>query len=145
MKAVLDTNVIISAYMAPASVPGTIIERWGAGAFEIIVSERLLAEYRRVMSYPRIQQKHRLTEDEIDQSLTRFRKKGIHTNPGVIANVVAADSDDDIFVACAVDGNADYIVSGDRHLLDIGEHEGIRVLRPVVFLALLDEEAGWSE
>lgn len=66
MKVVLDTNVIISAYMAPAGIPGAIIERWDAGAFEIIVSERLLAEYRRVMSYPHIQQQHRLTEDGIE-------------------------------------------------------------------------------
>jgi predicted nucleic acid-binding protein len=52
--------------------------------------------------------------------------------------IVAADPADDIYLAAATDGLADYVVSGDRHLLDIRVHEGIPVVTPREFLDLLE-------
>lgn len=69
-------------------------------------------------------------------------KKGIRVDPDLQPKVVIADPDDDVVVACAVAGDADYIVSGDRHLLKLGEHNDIPILRPTIFLALLDDERG---
>ena len=51
--------------------------------------------------------------------------------------VIAADPSDDMVLACAVAGKADYIVSGDPHLLDLGEYEGIRIVSPAVFVSIL--------
>lgn len=140
MRVVLDTNVIVSAHIYPENVPGAILERWSADAFELIVSTSLLDEYRRVMGYERIQPLHGLTNEEIDRSIDRLKEGGTSVIPGPRKNVVAADPDDGIFVACAVAGQADYIVSGDRHLLDLGQHEGIRIIRPAIFLTLLEYE-----
>ncbi len=53
--------------------------------------------------------------------------------------IICADPDDDKFLACAVAGEADVIVSGDSHLLTLGSHAGIPILTPAAFLALLDE------
>lgn len=52
--------------------------------------------------------------------------------------VVAADPEDDKYVGAAMEGRATHVVSGDRHLLDIGKYEGIRVLPPRAFLDVLE-------
>ena len=57
-----------------------------------------------------------------------------------IEPTVASDPDDDVVIATATAGRADYIVSGDRHLLEIGEHGGIRIVRPATFLVILDTD-----
>ena len=61
--------------------------------------------------------------------------------PGeLVLRVIADDPDDDHYLSCAIEGEADYIVSGDRHLLEIQEYQGIRILTPRAFLTLLGEE-----
>lgn len=142
MRAVLDTNVIVSAFINANSIPSTIVHRGKDKTFELIVSGALLAEYRRVLGYPHIQRLHRLTSDEVEKSIAGLKAAEIYVDPSVHQRIVTADPDDDIFIACAVAGDADYIVSGDKHLLKIGEHRGIRILQPAVFLALLNEESG---
>ena len=52
--------------------------------------------------------------------------------------VVAADPTDEIYLAAAAEGLAEYVVSGDRHLLDIGQHDGIRIVAPRAFLSILE-------
>ena len=52
-----------------------------------------------------------------------------------VVAVIAADPDDDIFLALALASNAQYIVSGDGHLLDVGVYQGIAVVTPAAFLA----------
>lgn len=54
-----------------------------------------------------------------------------------VPEVILEDPDDDKFLACAIDGGADYIVSGDHHLLDLGSYEGIPILRPATFLQIV--------
>jgi predicted nucleic acid-binding protein len=51
--------------------------------------------------------------------------------------VIAADADDDHVIAAAVAAEADLIVSGDHHLLDLGSHQGIRILTPAAALAII--------
>ena len=52
---------------------------------------------------------------------------------------VAPDPDDDAIVSCAIEGDADYIVSGDTHLLGLGEYEGVRIVEPAEFVRVLAE------
>jgi putative PIN family toxin of toxin-antitoxin system len=54
LRAVLDPNVLISALLAPTGVPAALLRRWLDGDFEIIVSEHLLAELRRALTYPKV-------------------------------------------------------------------------------------------
>jgi putative PIN family toxin of toxin-antitoxin system len=116
----------------------SIIRQLRARVFDVIVSEALLAEYRKVLTYPHLQQRHQYDEQRIREFVDNFRKYGQLVHPGFQPSVVTADPDDDIFIACAVAGEADYIVSGDRHLLNLGEYQGIHILRPADFLAILE-------
>ena len=51
---------------------------------------------------------------------------------------VCVDPDDDKYIAAAMEGRAQFLVSGDRHLLDLGEHEGIRLVTPKVFRTVIE-------
>lgn len=141
MRAVLDTNIIVSSYMVALGPPARILAAWGAGRFDLVVSLTLLAEYMRALSYDRIRRRHQLSAERIQADIARFREEGYLVEPTDVPVVILADRDDDHVLACAVAGNADYIVSGDPHLVDLGEYQGIRILRPAAFLALLDETA----
>lgn len=140
MRVVLDTNVIVSALIRSISILGDIVRHWEKGTIDLVVSPMLLAEYRRTLNYPHLRRLHGLSDAKLEESIAAFQEAEVVVSPAYHEAVVSADPDDDIFIACAVAGRADYIVSGDRHLLDIGEHQGIRIVLPAVFLALLDDE-----
>jgi uncharacterized protein len=140
VRIVLDTNVLVSALLSPGSVPGIVLSRWTTDSYEMLVSEPLLAEYLRVLERPRLQDKHRKEQKEIHALIARFRVDGVLVEPDTGIRVVRADPDDDIVVATAVAGEADYIVSGDRHLLELGILEGIRVVTPAVLLVIFEED-----
>jgi uncharacterized protein len=126
--------------MFPGSIPGAIVEHWHGRAFELLVSTLLLAEYERVLHYPHIRSRLSLAQSELARSIEIMRQRGTLVVPDAELRVVTADPDDDIVVATAVAGNADFIVSGDRHLLDLGEHRGIRIIAPAIFLAILEHD-----
>jgi hypothetical protein len=79
-----------------------------------------------------------LAEEELDLWVDALRAIALVVEGRVSRPVVQADPADDIYIAAAAEGLADYIVSGDRHLLDLGEHEGIRIVTPREFLDLLE-------
>ena len=69
--------------------------------------------------------------------MTLYGALAINVSPTVLPRVVAADADDDHVVAAAIAAKADLIVSGDRHLLDIGSHRGIRIITPTMAVDLV--------
>ena len=141
MRVVLDTNVIVSAAINATSKPAQLINHWERGTFELVLSYSVLAEYRRVLNYPHIRKAHNLSPQEVEDIVLEYEDDAeILVHIEVQDAVVAADPDDDIVVATAVAGNADFIVSGDRHMLDLGEYRGISIIAPAIFLAILEHE-----
>lgn len=140
MRAVLDANVLISALIRPQGPPGRILVRLlRDSAFELVASPATLDEARRSLRYPKVRKYVVLPESDLDLWVDALATIAVIVQGKVSRRVVAADPNDDIYMAAAVDGLADYIVSGDRHLLDVGEHGGIRVVTPRTFLDLLGE------
>lgn len=140
VRVVLDTNIVVSSYVVRLGAPGRIVAAWRAGAFQIAVSGALLNEYERALNYPRVVRRHRFSPAQLAQEVAAIRATAILVEPDTVPRVVPDDSDDDQVLACAVAAGADYIVSGDRHLLDLREYRGIRILSPAAFVALLDSE-----
>lgn len=135
---VIDTNVVVSRYMSPAGPPAWVILRWNQGAFELLVSDDILAEYERALSYPHLAPRHKLGRAGIKQVVAGFRRFATTVTVTERLSVIADDPKDDKFLECAVAGGADVIVSGDKHLLRLGSYQGIRILSPADFLAELD-------
>jgi uncharacterized protein len=140
MRVVLDTNVVISRYLSPNEHPARIFQYWEEGAFTLLLSEPILTEYERVFSYPYIRQHLSLTDQEIARIIEGFATFSELVTPREQLRVVDADPDDDKFIECAVSGKADYIVSGNKHLSDIHEYEGIQILTPAQFILVLERE-----
>ncbi|HEX5506373.1 MAG TPA: putative toxin-antitoxin system toxin component, PIN family [Thermomicrobiales bacterium] len=142
MRVVLDTNVIVSAVLSPTGTPARILAAWRREVFELLVSGPILDEYQQTLGYGRLRARHHLTDDEIAEVVAEFRTLATFVSAanGVVPGDDVADLDDAMFLACAIAGGATYIVSGDAHLLDLREYQGIKILPPTLFLALLQTE-----
>ncbi|MBI5877427.1 MAG: putative toxin-antitoxin system toxin component, PIN family [Chloroflexi bacterium] len=137
MRVVLDVGIFVSAIIRADGHPSQILETWRDGRFDVLSSLPILDDLRRVLAYPRIRKHHRLTAGEIDQLVIALGD-AVRLAPDVQAlQVVPGDPDDDKIIACAVAGDADYIVSGDEHLLSMVHYEGIQIVSPRRFLAIL--------
>jgi putative PIN family toxin of toxin-antitoxin system len=137
MRAVVDTNVIVSSYLSPTGAPAGIRAELEQHQFELVISEELLAEYRRALAYPRVAIRHGMSEAEIAAQVEGIRRIAVLVPLGDVPNVIPEDPPDNAVIATAVAGNASYIVSGDADLHRLGEHRGIQILPPALFLALL--------
>jgi len=137
MIVVLDTNVVVSRYLSSTGSPAEIMRRWEMRAFEVVVSPPILAEYDRVLRYSHIRRVHGLDDPAIATVVRRLRTSATVVEP-VERLTVVHDESDNRFLECAIEGEADLIVSSDRHLLSVGEYQGIRVLSPAAFVALLN-------
>lgn len=138
MKVVLDTNVIIAPFLSPKGVPSLILKAWEGEAFDLVTSEALLAEYRRVLMYPDIAEYHKMNKMEIEEVIDRLRKFSIVVTPSRIPKVVKEDPDDDQLFAVALTGEAFCIVTKNKHVLTVSEYKGIQVITPLAFLKLLE-------
>ena len=129
MKVVLDTNVIISAVFW-GGPPRQVLEACVDGRLELVCSMEILDEYVRVLSDPVFGAKSAETTywTELLLQLADF------VVPAVIEKVVPEDPSDEMFIACALAGEATAIVSGDKHLLRLGSYQGIPILSPRAFL-----------
>lgn len=135
MRIVLDTNVIISRYLTPHGRVARILSLWEHEAFDLLVSEPILEEYARVLAYPQHRKVHKLDDRMRAEIMDAFRELAEIVEPLTTPAVVHDDPDDDHFLACAVSGQADYIVSGDPHLRKLVVYEGIPIFSPAEFLS----------
>ncbi|HLZ70308.1 MAG TPA: putative toxin-antitoxin system toxin component, PIN family [Dehalococcoidia bacterium] len=137
MRVVHDANIVVSRYLVPVGIPAQVMAAWRAQRYDLIISPALMSEYEDVLNRPRIQRRHGLTPEQVASELTRLARFAILVEPAEVPAVIVDDPDDDQVLAAAVAGEADFIVSGDRHLLSLREYRGIRILSPAGFLALL--------
>lgn len=138
MRVVLDTNVIISALLAKESTPAKILFYWQEKKmFDIVVSQAILEEYHRAIQYPHIRTRHGLSDDDMKRFVSEFRALAILVESKEEVTIVTQDRDDNKFIACALTGRAELIISGDKDLLDIKSYRDVRIITPAIFLALL--------
>src|SRR5574340_433204 len=128
IRAVVDTNVLVSAFYG--GTPAGVLQLWREGRLTICVTDDILSEYAEVFSrFPRLA----AAAGEFMVALAA-REGVLHVE--VTEQVTAApDPDDDMFLECAVAARADVIVSGDRHLLALGQFRGIPIQTPTESLA----------
>ena len=137
VRAVLDTNFLVSGLMAKEGAPHQILDAWLKDRFTLVTSLYLVEELVHVLSYPRIAERLRLDEEELTAILAALLSKAEVTSGQLCLPGVTRDPKDDSIVACAKEGEADYIVSGDQDLLVLGEYEGIQVVTPRQFVEIL--------
>jgi putative PIN family toxin of toxin-antitoxin system len=139
VRVVLDTNVIVSRFLSALGFPALILALWEKGLFELVVSEPILAEYRRALGYPGVQARHRMTPDDLDQVIADFRSFSIVVDATETIDVIRDDPSDNRFLEAATAGHCEYVVSGNPHLLRVGDYRGITILTPAAFAAVLEQ------
>jgi putative PIN family toxin of toxin-antitoxin system len=123
LTAVLDTNVIVKALISETSWAAQIFDAFMNGRFTLATSESILAEIRRTLHKPKVQAFIMLSPEEIEELLLLMRGLAVLTTDLYDIRAVAADPDDDKFLACAVEANAQYLVSDDKQdLLALKEY-----------------------
>lgn len=131
IKAVLDTNIFISALFWRGA-PYRVVEQGLGGAFIIVTSQGIIQETGRTLT-----QKFEFPLEDTREFLKTIVLSSYVVSPTERLRVVKADPDDDKIIECAVAGDARFIVSGDRHLLDIEKYRSIVMISPQDFLKRL--------
>ena len=134
----LDANVVISALLRPEGAPGQVLDRFLTGqSFDLVVSPAILQELRRTLRYPRVTKYLRLSPDQVERRLMLLELLAETVAGARRIRVVAADPEDDKYLVAAIEGRAQFVVTGDRHLLSLGDYEGIGIVTPREFVSLL--------
>ena len=126
LKVVIDTNLIISSLWGGKSKE--LIDLWQNGKIEVLTSRAIIKEYLEVLA------RFNLTMEDYNEWAWNFSNKTTSLDPKKEFKLVKADPDDDKFIECAVEGRADYILAGDKHLLNLKEHNGVKILLVADFL-----------
>ena len=145
MRAVVDTNVLVRAVIKPAGTVGPVLLRLRHGDYTLLYAQSLLEELIDVLNRPRIRDKYRLTDLDIQAvvGLILLRGEAVVVPENEEERVTACrDPRDDKFLEIAVAGEADVIVSGDQDLLVLHPFAGIPIVPPAEFLQMLDAEVG---
>ena len=128
VKVVLDTNVFVSSFFG--GNPRKIIDPWKTGGIVICLSEEILEEYLRVLG------RLRVSAPALAELLNLFKigENIVFAETPEKVEIVPEDSTDDKFIGCALSAGAEFIVSGDQHLLKLGKFRGVRIVSPARFL-----------
>ncbi|MGH7468684.1 MAG: putative toxin-antitoxin system toxin component, PIN family [Longimicrobiales bacterium] len=140
MRVVLDTNVIVSGLLRPASVPALVLSLLATARVQAVVDARILEEYRDVLSRPRL----KIPDQIAREFLNRFASSAEHIM--VDADVVSGlgrltlkDPDDRLFMEVAISGGVGAIVTGNVNHFPRSALKPIRVLTPRQLLDELDQ------
>ena len=135
MRAVLDTNVLISGVIA-TGVPHKLLVEGFNHEYQIVVSVETLTEFRdTLLKYP---ERFQMDEDDVQKEVKTIRYFAEFVAPQEDITAVEDDPDDDKFLEAAVAGDVEYLVSGDQHLLSLDSFRGIDIVEPRTFYELLD-------
>jgi len=137
ITAVLATNVIVSGIISDRGAPARIMDLWRQGTIELVTCKETLEELNRVLSSHRLAKYHQMKKSEIDRLVVLLKKGSRFVVCQHEENISIEDPDDRVFIECALSAKADCIVSGDRHLLDVKEYRGVRILSPDEFIDLV--------
>ena len=132
-KVVLDANQYAGALIKSRSNSARLVGLVYEGRFALVISAPIIEEVRRILSYPKLKKLHGRTSDEIDLFLKKLEKISIITPAELTVAAIKDDPTGDKYLACALEGQADFIVSGDRCLTGLKEFRGIRIVNPSAF------------
>lgn len=138
IRAVLDANVFVSATLSPNGIPAKILTAWRAEQFQLVISKAILEEIDRVLHYPKILKRHQWREERIRLFIEDLAHLAVLTPGERKLTVITEDPSDNRYLESATEGEAEYIVSGDQHLIELEVYQNIRILTPRAFLDVIE-------
>lgn len=138
LKVVLDTNVLVSAYLVPGGKPARILSLASQNKLDIYLFPPILSEVKQTLLRPKLQRIHKATAKEIAQFLKALTKVVLMTAGAKEVDAVRDDPENNKILVCALEAGANFIVSGDHHLTDMKVFQDIRIVNPAAFLTFMD-------
>ncbi|MCC7104354.1 MAG: putative toxin-antitoxin system toxin component, PIN family [Chloroflexi bacterium] len=130
ISAVLDTNTIVSATLSAHGIPRQIVLAAHARSFRLIISAVIIAEVLRTLGRPRVLRRYALTAAHLEAVRELLTTEAVMTPLTVAVQGVATHPEDDLILATALPAQADYLVTGDRQLQNLGSHQGVQIVSP---------------
>jgi len=134
VRVVLDTNVVASALLR-GGTPERLIELAGDGGLTLVTSEPLLAEFAGILTRSKFAARFQRTSLSPAEIVASYRTLAEVIEAAPIEETTLADPDDAAVLACALAGNADIIVTGDKRLRGLNSYQGIRIVTVTEALA----------
>ncbi len=134
LKAVIDTNLFVSALISKQGPSAQLLDRWRQQEFILVTSLEIIEEIQRVLEYPHIGKKYKLSKADVQSLLILIEHEAVVIPKLPTIHIIKDDPDDDKFLACALAAKAEYIVSGDQHLLSLGSYKSIAIVTVKDFL-----------
>jgi len=131
LRVVLDTNVIVSAFLKPESIPALILSLFFQGDLTVCLSEKILIEYKEVLKREKFR---KLDHAIIDQFLSIIGRRALMVEPQISVDVVAADPADNKFLECARESKADYLITGNTKHFSFKNFQDTRIITPTDFI-----------
>jgi hypothetical protein len=136
IRAVVDTNILVSGLINQAGFPGQVLTAFRSGHFELITSIEINEEVLEVLNQPRIREKYHIGDRIFDIGAILYTQATL-VEPKHRVNV-SKDPKDNKFLEAALQGKAAYLVTGDKKdLLVLQEYKGIRIVTPAQFIQLI--------
>ena len=135
LRAVLDVNVFISAFLSPQGTPAAVVAAWRAGRFDLVVSPTLVRELEDVAARPHLAV--RIDQSDLTLAFADVRRNAALVDDPPPARHVESDPDDDYLITLALAAGAHVVITGDTALLGL-DLRWPRILTPRDFLAALE-------
>lgn len=139
IRAVLDANQFISAFIKPGGLQYQLLTLARSGRYQLILSPPILSEIFRALDYSRIQKYLKYTKKDIGGLMDNLVQVSEVVEGKLEIEVIKEDPDDNQYLTAAVEGQANYIVSRDKHLLDLEVYQGIQIIMARKFLEYLEK------
>ena len=134
-RAVFDTTVLISAFIRPGGLADELLTLAAEGRFELVLSSAIIIEtWRKLVSSDHIRARYPFSDERVHifcLSLSQISADVLRSTKPLTG--VVRDPNDDMIIACAIDGRADTIVSRDKDLLSLGTFRSVPIVSPEIF------------
>jgi putative PIN family toxin of toxin-antitoxin system len=141
IRAVIDTNLFISGLFADQGNTYQLQELWVSGAFELAVSEDILKEIKNTLLKPHLRKIQFILNGEENEFIELIRERALIVTQDLFqTDRIKKDTSDNKFLACALESQADYIVSGDNHLLELKHFHGMQIVDAKTFVKKITAE-----
>ena len=140
LKAVIDTNIMVSVAFAREGLTKKLKDRIADRDFLLITSKAILKELYEVLNYPHIVERFNASKKDINDFMGMIIEYAAITSGDYSIENITEDPKDDMFIACALEGNADYIVTRDPHLRNIKHFQCIQIIDLTTFMNKIENK-----
>lgn len=141
LRVVIDTNIFVSALLSRNGVPAQVLKAWRENRFIMLTSPAIITEVAETLAGFIYHASYRVSQTDVDEVVTLLKGVAVEVLGNAdVSDAGIPDPDDLIFLACAVDGDANYIASGDKHLKGLKVYRDIPIVTARELLEILEHQ-----